>query len=125
MRKFAYYKAGDQLAIVENQISTETGTDVEYTNEWNSPESDLNSGILLEYAATVTAPTAESSDIDVSRVLALAIVDYVKAKFMEDAGNVREYIRLMSNFRKKISIEYRNKLGGRTILIPKGIGVLK
>ena len=125
MRKFAYRKNGDNIALFERIVSEDTTDGINYTEEWNTPDTDLTFGLLVEYSGTITSPTSETSDVDVSRMIALAIIDYVKYRMLEESGNEKRAMYYYGKFLNKIAREYTNKSGGIGMIMPRGAGVLR
>ena len=61
----------------------------------------------------------ETDEIDVPNYLSKAAVDYVKAKYLEDAGRFEEAEYLMVKFRKQLE-KYNNRLIGGPRMIASG-----
>jgi len=122
-RKYAYYIKGNKLAIIERGLGSGIcslsghnektaceaagGTWTENAmsqddGEWMSPIIAITDGIQLQYAYTPTAPTDESSTIDVTRYQANAIVYYLKAKLAEDAGDMEQREYFLREFRRQL-----------------------
>jgi hypothetical protein len=80
---------------------------------------------MIEYVYSATEPTTESDSIDVSKNLALALVEYVKYKVAEDEGNERKADRYYSKFLVKMSEEADRRAGMPRKVIPAGTGVLR
>tara|TARA_Y100000296_G_scaffold55700_1_gene63923 strand:+ start:256 stop:645 length:390 start_codon:yes stop_codon:yes gene_type:complete len=117
-REYAYYVRGRQLAIIEFDVDTTTDT---ITYRWQSPTTTVNDGILLDYAVKPKAKdggeiTDESDEIDINDTYARALVYYLKARFAEDAKEIKEKEYYMREFWKIIERQEDTKLAGPRII---------
>ena len=65
-----------------------------------------------------TLPTSESSSVPVDPELAVALVDYVKAKFFEKDGDYDKRQFHMREFKKRVFEFQKNRFGGAKITMP-------
>ena len=114
--RYGYYVEGGNIAILEENIET---------GEWDSVTSDIANGLLIRFTKVPDAPTSESSEIPMDESLALALVDYVKAKQFEQSGNYEARQFHMREFLKKVMQHQKNRNGGPKIIIPQGVGVIR
>ena len=99
-KHYAYYMKGNNLALIQRDKSSSTA-DNEY-GMYKSPTEAVVDGIDVQYAYTPTAPTDESSTIDVTRYQANAIVYYLKAKLAEDAGDMEQREYFLREFKRQL-----------------------
>ena len=119
MKEYGYYLHGRNLAIV---VKNDDG-------EYVTPDEGIASGIKLEYLAQpgVTdssnnpqeQASKESDVLDINNQLALAIVDYVKAKFAESEQNYDKMQYHMREFKHRVQ-RYQNRRSGdgRVLITP-------
>ena len=113
---------GTQYAVVfsDNATTASTGLDNEYTADDDNFEWGNQTGMSTVnvyranhdfcYVLTdVDVLNDEGDIIDLPNYLSRAAVDYVKAKYLEDAGQLKESEYFMAKFRKKVE-KYRNRL---------------
>lgn len=105
-KKYAYYLAGRNIAILNEDSN----------GEYVSPDDTISNGIKMEYTSRPTAVDEESDSIDINEILALALVDYVKAKFAENEGDYKKKEYHLSEFKKKV-YQYQNKIYGGSRLV--------
>ena len=104
-------------------------------NQWTDPPKDIGDesasdrttnpkGFLLEYSAVpdLSGVTDEDSDIPAPDILSLAIVDYIQAKVMEEAGDIKMKEYYMNEFKKKIFQLDAKKTGGLRRVSPRPLG---
>jgi len=72
---FKYYLRGANIAIIEKDTST---------GKYKSPSALIANGLMLEYSALPSVPDSEDDDLDISEEVAVAAVEYVKARFAEN-----------------------------------------
>ena len=126
MRKYGYYIFGRNLAIVVE--------DKTINNKFISPDTAITSaadgspGIKMHYLRSPgvidsddvaqTSATKESDTLNVEYQLAMAIVDFVKAKFAE---NDKDYDRMqyhMNEFKRRVQRYQNNRVSGSRMMIP-------
>ena len=82
---YRWYQEGRNIAILQRQ--QESIYDPYYSvreDIYKTPQTADSSAILLRYTVSVTAPALETTDMGVSREIAMGVVHYVKAKLIED-----------------------------------------
>ena len=87
---YRYYIEGRYIAILQRQ--QESIYDPYYDvreDVYKTPTEDDDEGILLRYTVSQSASTSETTDLGISRDLALGIVHYVKARLAEERGDMR------------------------------------
>ena len=114
--RYGYYVEGSNIAILEENIET---------GEWDSVTSDIANGLLIRFTKVPDAPTSEASEIPMDESLALALVDYVKAKQFEQQGDYEKRQFHMREFLKKVMQHQKNRNGGAKIIIPTGVGAIR
>ena len=107
--KYAYYIQGGNFAIVQQS---------ETTGHYESPSKTINNGISVTFTKMPTLPTSESSSVPVDPELAVALVDYVKAKFFEKDGDYDKRQFHMREFKKRVFEFQKNRFGGAKITMP-------
>ena len=122
---YVYCVDGEYLAILQKGGVTSYSPEPVTEEIYLTPENDDTAGIMMEYVSNKSYPSDETSTLDVSRPLALAIADYVRHRFHEDAGNEKFSEKYYRKFRERISKEDRNKSGDPFVVIPRGAGVLR
>ena len=114
--RYGYYVEGGNIAILEQNVET---------GKFDSVESNITNGLLVRYTKVPNAPVDESSILPLDESLALALVDYVKAKQFEQQGDYEKRQFHMREFLKKVMQYQKNRNGGPKIIIPQGVGVIK
>ena len=107
--KYAYYIQGGNFAIVEKSDTS---------GHYESPSKTIASGISVTFTKMPTLPTTEASTIPVDPELAVALVDYVKAKFFEKEGEYDKREFHMRQFKKRVFEFQKNRFGGAKIAMP-------
>jgi hypothetical protein len=114
--KYGYYVEGGNIGILEQDINT---------GKWDSPTSNVTNGLLIRFSKVPDTPASESANIPMDEGLALALVDYVKAKFFEQQGDYDKRQFHMREFKKRVMQHQKNKNGGAKIIIPTGVGAIR
>ena len=114
--RYGYYVEGGNIGILEENINT---------GKWDSPTKSISNGILIRFTKIPTAPTNEAATIPVDEGLALALVDYVKAKIFEQQGDYEKRMFHMREFKKQVMQHQKNRNGGPKIIVPTGVGAIR
>lgn len=114
--KYGYYVEGGNIGILEQ--NKETG-------KFDSVTSNITNGLLVRFTKVPDAPTSESSEIPMDESLALALVEYVKAKQFEQLGDYDKRQFHMKEFKKKVMTYSRDRNGGPRIIMPHGVTAIK
>ena len=123
---YQYYIRGRQIALLQRQL--DNIYDPYLMSEdlvYQTPENDDVVAIRIECTIKPTAPSDETSTIDLPEMLMKAAEDFVKSRIAEDALNFAVADRYMKEFYKKIEVHRQNLSGGYPIIMPSGIGVIK
>lgn len=122
--RYQYFIRGRQLVIIEQRDKTGTAlnaggsvpindlaTTGDDTPPYQAPSETITNGLMLEYTSIpdTSGMTDESDDVPLNDVLALAVVDYMKAVVTEDPG-IREYY--MNKFNKRVVRYVEGRTGG-------------
>ena len=103
--KYAYFKRGSQIALVEKADTAE---------DYTSPTKAVTNGIRFEYAkrplitsdeagTTEQSSTVSESDyVQVDDYLANALVYYLKGRQAEDMGEIEQREFFMREFRRQL-----------------------
>ena len=76
--EYAYYIDGRKIAILKKYVSSVGDTGIYVDSEyWGTPDTADANAIMFQYNPKISAPTTETTDINVNDTLALAIVEYV------------------------------------------------
>ncbi|MAG25317.1 hypothetical protein CMI47_07030 [Candidatus Pacearchaeota archaeon] len=114
--KYGYYMEGGNVGILEQNTTTK---------HWESPTKSITNGILVTFTKMPTMPTSESSTVPVDNELAIALVDYVKAKFFEQDGEYEKREFHMREFKKKVFQYQKNRHGGLKQTMPVGAWAIR
>ena len=114
--RYGYYVEGGNIGILEENINT---------GKWDSPTASITNGILIRFTKIPTPPASESASLPVDEGLALALVDYVKAKIFEQSGDYEKRMFHMREFKKQVMQHQKNRNGGPKIIIPTGVGAIR
>tara|TARA_R100000152_G_C6734801_1_gene159103 strand:- start:81 stop:452 length:372 start_codon:yes stop_codon:yes gene_type:complete len=114
--RYGYYVEGGNIGILEENIDT---------GKWDSPTKSISNGILIRFTKIPTAPANEAATIPVDEGLALALVDYVKAKIFEQQGDYEKRMFHMREFKKQVMQHQKNRNGGPKIIVPTGVGAIR
>ena len=107
---YQYYLRGSNIALVQKSKTT---------NEYVSPTTSITNGLMLEYSALPTIPDDENDPIDIAEELAMAAVEYVKAKFAENANQYDKRNFHMNEFKRIVYQHQRNRFGGIRRMVDK------
>ena len=129
-KQYAYYLEGSRLAIVEKDTTFDNNVDSRdfspgiARQEWKSPTSSVANGIEIKYVTAGTENLVdETSVLNLPVYLEKALVYYVKAKLVEDAGNFEMKDYLIREFKKMIEKHETSKISGMRIVIPGSHGI--
>ena len=107
---FKYYLRGANIALVEKD--TEDAI-------YKSPSEAITNGLMLEYSAMPTVPSVETDTLDITEELALAAVEYIRAKFAENEQNYDKRQFHMNEFKRLVFQYQKNRFGGMRRLMDK------
>ena len=129
-KQYAYYLEGSRLAVVEKDTTFDNNVDSRdfspgiARQEWKSPTSSVANGIEIKYVTAGTENLVdETSVLNLPVYLEKALVYYVKAKLVEDAGNFEMIDYLIREFKKMIANHETSKISGMWIVIPGSHGI--
>ena len=124
-KDYAYYIEGNEIAIIEKDVSFDNDvTSKEYgpgasRSKWVSPKLTVIDGLEIKYVQSGTKHLQdESSELDLPPYIAKALVYYVKAKFAEDAGELKLKMYFDREFKKMIEKHENSKISGMRIVSP-------
>jgi|TARA_Y100000310_G_scaffold333642_1_gene411601 hypothetical protein len=112
----SYYIQGDKIAIMEK-----------VNGEWESFTESVANGLRLHYHSKYTQiSTGDSLDIDedlfehcgVDSGIQMAIIDYVKARILEDKGGFDKAMYFMNRYNNTIKKYPHRREGRRSIYVP-------
>ena len=122
---FAWYNDDDRLAIVSrvltNDVSDSTETTLDKYDTYT--DSSVTNGIRIHYHAKyglvsqITDDLRTDSGLDNS--LHSSIIDYVKSRLLEDAGDVQRAMYYKSKYEKTIKQYPHRKSGVRALDVPR------
>jgi len=110
-KRYFYYMEGGNLALVEQDSN----------GHYQSPTENVSVGLLIRYTGIPNAPTSEDSTIDCDPELAIALVEFVKAKNFENQGEYDKAMYHKKEFRRLVMQFKNNRDGGFKVLIPKKV----
>jgi|7_EtaG_2_1085326.scaffolds.fasta_scaffold55049_2 hypothetical protein len=130
VKEYGYYMEGSKISLVEKEAAFDNdpnskdygpGTD---RFQYKSPLSDVTGGLEILYSyGYISNLDDESAEIDLPNYLSIALVDYVKAKYLEDGGQFKEAEYFMNKFRKQVE-KYNNRIvSGPRIVAPGPFGI--
>ena len=122
---FAWYNDDDRLAIVckvlSNDVSDSTETTIDTYDTYTG--SDVTNGIRLhthsKYGSVsqLTDDLRDDSGVDTS--LHSPIIDYVKSRLLEDAGDMQRAQYYRAKYERFIKQYPHRKSGVRTLAVPR------
>ena len=118
---YAFYEDGRKIAILKKTTSSLDGVTLQ--DSWKTPDADDSQAIMFQYTPKISAPTSETTDINVNDYLALAIVDYVKHRLAEDIGDYLKARIHYKQFKIKMSESKDNRRGSPVIMAPARISL--
>lgn len=132
IREYGYYWEGNKIAIVERDTSFDNdpnskdygpGSD---RAQWKSPKETITSGleIVFTYNPLPEDSVDESYIIPLQPYLNKALVYYVKAKYLEDMGDLEKREYFMGKFYKQIEKYNNSKVAGVRIVAPGPSAIL-
>jgi hypothetical protein len=101
---YRYYIEGAYIAILQRHLSTSEDPYAATEDWFVTPTVADTTAIYLRFTKALTLPTDETSDLGLSKDLAMACLYYVKARLAEDQ-NPRLADKYMSEFYKYVSRE--------------------
>jgi len=128
---YRYHIDGRKIALLQRNKDVIYDPYVDFDEDiYTTPDTADTNAILIRYTTRGGVPTDETSSLGLSRNLSLAVIEYVKAKLLEENNNIKDQ-RLaeacMRKFHAKVQREMTNRKGhGRVaFIIPQGPGVIK
>ena len=122
---FAWYNDDDRLAIVSkvltNDVSDSTETTLDKYDTYT--DSSVTNGIRIHFHAKygqvsqITDDLRADSSVDIS--LHPAIIDYVKSRLLEDAGDLQRAAYYKAKYERTIKQYPHRKSGIRTLSVPR------
>ena len=123
---YRYYIEGRYIALLQRSTDSVYDPYLNLSEDlFTTPSVADTDAIYYRYTKLPTAPTAETSTIDLGKMLSLALVEYVKARLAEDAGDDRSALKHMKKFYYYIGRDQDNKKGAVRMIMPSGAGVCK
>ncbi len=128
--RYNYFIRGRKLVLIEwirTAISDPTGCEPDYQapssgqdslDGANSGKTGYSDGLMLQLTAIpdLNEILSEKDSIPVNDVLAMAVVDYIKAQLVEDPKNQAKREYYMQRFTDKVSRYNSRKVGGPRII---------
>tara|TARA_R110000824_G_scaffold44541_1_gene129485 strand:+ start:92 stop:499 length:408 start_codon:yes stop_codon:yes gene_type:complete len=122
---FAWYNDDDRLAIVSrvlgNDVSDSTETTLDKYDTYT--DSSITNGLRIHYHAKygkvsqITDDLRVDSGVDTS--LHPAIIDYVKSRLLEDAGDLQRAAYYKAKYERTIKQYPHRKSGVRALSVPR------
>ena len=130
--RYNYFVRGRKVVIVEwkntyngNECEPDyqapsSGTDILIGN--NAGKYGVDNGLLLQMTAIpdLTELLNESDNVPVNDVLAMAMVDYIKASLVEDPKDQAKQIYYLQRFKDRIAKYNSRKTGGVRTVVGNG-----
>jgi len=128
--RFNYFIRGRKLVLIEwirTAISDPTGCEPDYQapssgqdslDGANTGKTGYSDALMLQMTAIpdLNEILSEKDSIPVNDVLAMAVVDYIKAQLVEDPKDHSKREYFMQRFRDKVSRYNSRKVGGARII---------
>tara|TARA_R110002020_G_C15670650_1_gene717801 strand:- start:64 stop:471 length:408 start_codon:yes stop_codon:yes gene_type:complete len=122
---FAWYNDDDRLAVVnkvlstDNNDTTQTITDFYDTYSGSSVTGGIRIHTHSKYGIVeeITDDLKENSGVDTS--LHSSIIDYIKSRLLEDAGDLQRALYYKNKYEKTIKQYPHRKSGVRALSVPK------
>jgi len=123
---YRYYIHGRQIAIIQRQLDNIhdpylISNDIMY----QTPASSDVSAIQIVCTKKPTAPTDETSTIDLSATLVNAVEAFVKSKLYEDKEDENRADYHMKDFYRKLELHEENLRGSQAIMMTVGPGMIR
>ena len=122
---FAWYNDDDRLAIVARVLtndvsdSTETTLDKYDTYTGDSVANGLRKHYHAKYGSVSQITDDLRTDSGVDTSLQPAIIDYVKSRLLEDAGDLQRAAYYKAKYERTIKQYPHRKSGVRTLAVPR------
>ena len=129
--RYSYFIRGRKIVILEWK-SVVGGTDYANEPEYQPPSASsdeltdanegktgIDNGLMLQFTAIpeVEELLTENDLLPVNDILALAMVDYIKAQLIEDPKNQAKQVYYLQKFKDRIAKYNSRKVGGvRTVV---------
>ena len=122
---FAWYNDDDRLAIVAKVLSNDTSDSTEttidtydtYTGDTVADGIRIHAHAKYGSVSQITDDLRADSGVDTS--LHSAIIDYVKARLLEDAGDLQRAAYYRAKYEKFVKQYPHRKSGIRTLAVPR------
>ena len=122
---FAWYNDDDRLAIVSRVLSNDVSDSTETTlDKYDTyTDSSVTNGIRIHFHAKygqvsqITDDLRADSGVDTS--LHPAIIDYVKSRLLEDAGDLQRAAYYKAKYERTIKQYPHRKSGVRVLSVPR------
>tara|TARA_R100000700_G_scaffold40217_2_gene55199 strand:+ start:2204 stop:2611 length:408 start_codon:yes stop_codon:yes gene_type:complete len=122
---FAWYNDDDRLAIVARVLSNDVSDSTETTREKYDTytDSSVTNGLRIHYHAKygqvsqITDDLRTDSGLDTS--LHPALIDYIKGRLLEDAGDLQRASYYRAKYEKTIKQYPHRKSGVRVLSVPR------
>ena len=120
---FAWYNDDDRLAIVERQINTTEAKGISAGEYDTYTDSTVTNGIKMTIHSKYETVTALADDLHstcgLNDSMHAHLLDYVKARILEDNGNLEQSAYFMRKYTEGISKKSSRKSGVRILLVPE------
>ena len=121
--KYGWFKRGRDFIILEKPHADNS------LDEWDDPQTTLADGMIIEFTAvpawTITSTDAPSAvNIPAGDVESFCLIDYVRARLLEDSGDLKASQYYEMKFRKRVKESVDNKLPGPRRIMP-GVGGIR
>ena len=124
--EYRYYIDGRKLALLQRALNTTfSDTGIITADFFVTPTADATDAVMLEYSYAPSTPTTEAETIDVSPMLALALIDYVKHRAYEDKGDEKKANEYYGKFLRRVAENETRKKGAPQRAIPGGVTALR
>ena len=131
VKEYAYYWEGNKIAIVErdtafdNDVNSKDYGPGSDRSQWKSPKTSVTSGIEVQFTYNPLPENGidESYKIPLQPYLNKALVYYIKAKYLEEAGELEKREYFMGKFYKQIEKYNNSKVAGIRIVAPGPLAI--
>ena len=119
---FAWYNDDARLAIVSKVLSSDSTTTVDDIYDTYT-DSEVSNGLRIHYHAKYTEVSSLTHNLTTNSGLDSglhpALIDYVKSRLLEDAGDLQRASYFKGKYDKNIKQYPHRKTGVRQLAVPK------
>ena len=120
---YAWYNDDDRLAVVELKTNTTDSKGISSGGYDTYTDTTVTDGIKMtihsKYETAVNLTDDLQTDCGLNETMHVSVLDYVKARMLEDSGNVEQASFFMGKYENNIAKKPTRKSGVRVLLVPE------